>query len=108
MVGEWAAARTRDEAYEALRRARVPAAPVRNLLEVMEDPHMHARGMLHRVEHRDLGPVVLPHSPLRFPETPAPALLSSPHAGEHNRDVYGGLLGLSEQEIAELESEGVI
>ena len=108
LVGEWASGLTRDQAYEAARRARIPAAPVRDLLEVMEDRHMHERGMLERFEHRDLGTTVLPRSPLRFLDLPAPELASSPHAGEHNRDVYGGWLGLSDDGIAALERDRVI
>jgi crotonobetainyl-CoA:carnitine CoA-transferase CaiB-like acyl-CoA transferase len=108
IVARWAETRSREEAYAAVRRARVPCAPVRDLVEVMEDPHMHARGMLQRIDHRELGFVVLPHSPLRFLDTPPMEIVPSPLAGEHNREVYGDWLGLSEQELAELAERGVI
>ncbi len=108
LVGAWTAARTRTEAYDAVRSARVPAAPVRDLSEVIEDPHLHERGALARVAHRDLGTVVLPRSPLRLLDLPVPELTSSPHVGEHNRDIYGGWLGLSDAELATLERDGVI
>jgi crotonobetainyl-CoA:carnitine CoA-transferase CaiB-like acyl-CoA transferase len=108
LVGSWAASLTRDEAYRATRRARVPAAAVRDLVEVMEDPHMHERGMLQWFDHRELGRVVLPHSPLGFPETPREPLRASPSTGEHNREVYGRWLGLSDAELDALEGEGVI
>ena len=108
MVEDWTKQRTREQAYAALRRARVPAAPVRDLAEVIEDPHMHARGMLQHFEHRELGPVVLPHSPLRFLDTESLELASSPLAGEHNREVYGDWLGLSDEELAGLTRQGVI
>jgi crotonobetainyl-CoA:carnitine CoA-transferase CaiB-like acyl-CoA transferase len=108
LVGAWVRERTREEAWQAARAARVPAAPVRDLAEVMEDPHMHERGALQRVDHRELGPVVLPHSPLRFADAEPLEIQSSPLAGEHNREIYGGWLGLSEAELLELEREGVI
>jgi crotonobetainyl-CoA:carnitine CoA-transferase CaiB-like acyl-CoA transferase len=44
----------------------------------------------------------------RFSETPAHVRLPAPRPGEHNRYVFGDLLGLSSQEMAELEREGVI
>ena len=69
---------------------------------------MHERGALQRVDHRELGEVVLPHSPLRFLDLPALQLRSSPKAGEHNREIYGGWLGLSDDALAELAAEGVI
>lgn len=108
LVGAWAAGLTREEAYRAARRARVPAAPVRDLVEVMHDEHMHARGMLQHHRHRELGEVVLPHSPIHYAGEERTPLRSSPRAGEHNRDVYGAWLGLSAAELAVLEKDGVI
>jgi crotonobetainyl-CoA:carnitine CoA-transferase CaiB-like acyl-CoA transferase len=108
VVGAWAKLRTRSEAYAATRSARVPAAPVRDLAEVLEDPHMHERRALERIEHRELGPVVLPRSPLRLLDLPTPELVSSPQVGEHNREIYGDLLGLSDAELADLEQSGLI
>ena len=69
---------------------------------------MHERGMLQHVEHRELGPVVLPHSPLRFLDAEPEEITSSPLIGEHNREIYGGWLGLSEDQIQDLERDGVI
>jgi CoA:oxalate CoA-transferase len=98
----------RDALCDLLREHRVPCAPVRDLGEVVTDPHLHARGMLQTVEHPELGTIVVPHSPLRFegeerlPIEPAPAL------GEHNEDVLCGWLGLSRGELEELEREEII
>jgi crotonobetainyl-CoA:carnitine CoA-transferase CaiB-like acyl-CoA transferase len=98
----------RDALCDLLREHRVPCAPVRDLGEVVADPHLHARGMLQSVEHPELGTIVVPHSPLRFdgeerlPIEPAPAL------GEHNEDVLCGWLGLSRAELESLEQEEII
>ncbi len=108
LVADWASGLTRDEACAAAREARVPAAPVRDLIEVMEDPHMHERGMLQHFEHRELGELVLPSSPLVFHDAPPLPLESSPYAGEHNREIYADWLGHSDKQIAELERDGVI
>lgn len=107
-IADWSKGLSRAEAERLAREYRVPLAAVRDLDEVMNDRHMHERGMLQRVDHRDLGPVVLPHSPLRFPELGQLPLEPSPHLGEHNAEVYGGLLGLSEPERAALARDGVI
>ncbi len=108
IIAEWSATLTRAEAERTAREHRVPLAPVRDLGEVMNDPHMHERGMLQRVDHRDMGPVVLPHSPLRFPELGQLPLEPFPRLGEHNAEIYGELLDLSENELARLAEEGVI
>ncbi len=81
---------------------------MRNVAEVMSDPHMHGRGMLEWVDHPELGRVVLPNSPLRLHGTDKVASVPSPNIGEHNNDIYGGWLGLSGDEISELKAAGVI
>ncbi len=108
IVTDWSVSVTRSEAGRLVREHRVPAGVVRNLEEVMNDPHMHERGMLRHVDHRDLGRVVLPNSPLRFPDLGQVELEPCPRLGEHNAEVYGDLLGLSKDELAALARDGVI
>ena len=74
----WTGALTKAEIAEQGRRFRIPLSPVRDVTEVMHDPHMHERGMLEWVDHPDLGRVVLPTTPLRVHGTDvAPAWPSS-------------------------------
>jgi crotonobetainyl-CoA:carnitine CoA-transferase CaiB-like acyl-CoA transferase len=107
IIGDWTRGRRRDEAMATLRQARVPAAAVRDVGEVVEDRHLHARGALQHIDHPQLGDVVVPHSPLRFRGTPIAPLTPSPALGAHNREIYGEL-GLSDDEIAQLKEEGVL
>jgi crotonobetainyl-CoA:carnitine CoA-transferase CaiB-like acyl-CoA transferase len=108
IVTAWTSQLTKDEAASQARKFRIPCSPVRDVSEVMHDPHMHARGMLEWVDHPDLGRVVMPTSPIRLHETDVAAAMPSPHLGQHNDDVYGGWLGLTGDEIAALRAEGVI
>jgi crotonobetainyl-CoA:carnitine CoA-transferase CaiB-like acyl-CoA transferase len=108
LIERWACTLSRDAVMALLKRHRVPAAPVRDLREVMHDPHMHQRGMLETIDHPDLGPIVVPTSPLRYHGAGKVATTPSPTVGQHNGDVYGGWLGLSEDEIASLRRDGVI
>lgn len=108
LVGDWTAGRSKDEVFAMARKAHLPAAPVRALEEVINDPHLHQRGMLQRVDHPDLGSVVLPTTPLRLADAPVPKLTPSPRLGQHNASVYGDMLGLSAQRLAELKSARVI
>ena len=73
-----------------------------------DDAHMRARGMLETVDHPDLGPVVLPTTPLRLHGTDIAPSRPSPRVGQHNDEIYGGWLGLSAAEIAGLKAEGAI
>ncbi|MEE9279127.1 MAG: CoA transferase [Myxococcota bacterium] len=108
VIADWSKGVTRAEAERLARQHRIPLAPVRDLDEVRNDRHMHERGMLRWVEHRDMGRVVLPNSPLRFPDVGQLPLEPFPRLGEHNAEIYGGLLGLSGDDLSALAEEGVI
>ena len=108
LVMDWTKAHTRAEIFAATSQYKIPCAPVRDLMEILDDPHMHGRGMLEYAAHHDFGRVVLPNSPLRFHETEAVPLHTSPLVGEHNEEVYGALLGMGAAEIAALRAAGVI
>lgn len=108
VVQRWTETLGRDEIFAVTKRHRVPSAPVRDLREVMNDPHMHERGMLERIRHPELGDIVVPTSPLRFHGAGRIETTPSPRLGQHNDEVYGGWLGLGAEEIARLKREGVI
>ena len=53
-------------------------------------------------------PITVPNSPLRYRDTPQMKSAPSPELGQHNDEIYGGILGLSPAEIASLRKEGAI
>jgi crotonobetainyl-CoA:carnitine CoA-transferase CaiB-like acyl-CoA transferase len=108
LVEDWAKALTRDEIFALTQEHRVPSAPVRDLSEVVANAHMHERGMLEEIDHPKLGRITVPNSPLRYRDTPQMKSAPSPELGQHNDEIYGGILGLSPAEIASLRKEGAI
>ena len=108
LVGTWTATLDRAELVRLLLAHRVPHAPVRDLLEVMNDPNMHARGSLQRMHHPEFGDVVVPHSPIRFVGNPLVPLAPSARLGASNAEVFGEWLGLSEASIETLARDKVI
>lgn len=108
VVTAWTSTRTKAEVFAAARRHRIPCAPVRTAPEVMHDPHMHERGMLERIDHPELGSIIVPTTPLRLHGADRVATVPSPTIGQHNDEVYGGWLGLPAEEIAALRAAGVI
>jgi CoA:oxalate CoA-transferase len=108
IVSAWTSQLTKDEAIATARKFRIPCSPVRDVSEVMADPHMHERGMLEYVDHPDLGRVVLPTTPLRLHGAGVAPAQPSPRLGQHNEEIYGGWLGLSAAEIEELRQQKVI
>ncbi len=108
VVTAWTSMMTKDAVVATCKAGRIPAAPVRNALEVMEDRHMHARGMLERIDHPSLGPVVLPNSPLRLHGADRVPTIPSPKLGEHNQEIYGDWLGLGADGVAALKAAKAI
>jgi crotonobetainyl-CoA:carnitine CoA-transferase CaiB-like acyl-CoA transferase len=108
LVADWTQGLGTMECFALAKRHRIPLAPVREVDEVMHDRHMHERGMLKWIEHDEIGRIVVPTSPLRFHGADPVDTQPSPKLAQHNAEIYGGWLGLSAAEIAELEHDGVI
>ncbi len=108
MVTAWLASMTREEAVATTRKFGVSAAPVHDLDEVINDAGMHERGMLHWVDHPEVGRMCLPSSPLRVTDAPAPALKSSPFLNQHEEEVLVGVFGFTPEQRAALREAGTI
>jgi crotonobetainyl-CoA:carnitine CoA-transferase CaiB-like acyl-CoA transferase len=106
-LGTWTAARTADEASEALQRLRVPAAPILDLAAVAASRHLAARRMIGEVAHPAYGVVPLIDTPLATAAPRAGPWRLQPELGEHNREVIAALLGRGD-ELDELRREGVV
>jgi len=109
IIRDWAAARPAREIDRILNEAGVICGPVNTIADIFEDEHFWAREML--IEHEDpgfgkyIGPGIIP----KFSETPSEVRWSATwEEGSHNREVYGGLLGLSDDDLAALKEEGVL
>jgi CoA:oxalate CoA-transferase len=81
---------------------------VRNLAEVMNDPNMHARGSLQWIDHPEYGRIVVAHSPMRYDGIPLSPLRPSSRLGADNVHVYRDWLGVSDEELARLQDDGVV
>lgn len=108
LIENWTQTLTKNEVAHRMLAAKVPCAPVRQLLEVMHDENMHARGSLQWIDHPELGRVVLPHSPLVFEGTERKPILPSLPLGAGNAAVFGDWLGHSPEELAAYKADGVI
>ncbi|MFZ1997374.1 MAG: CoA transferase [Solirubrobacteraceae bacterium] len=108
IVGGWIAQRTLTQVMEAFDRHAVSAAPVMGVADLLADPHVQARGMIETVLDEELGPIRMPGVLPPLSRTPGRIRSTGPRLGEHNDDVYGELLGMSDDERAGLRAEGVI
>ena len=98
---------SRDEAVEHFVGLGLPCAPVFNVDETVEDPHLAARGMFVEVEHPLAGMVKVPNFPVVFSESPGEIRSAAPLLGAHSRELLVGVLGLSEERFGELVRLGV-
>jgi crotonobetainyl-CoA:carnitine CoA-transferase CaiB-like acyl-CoA transferase len=110
LVARWCAERNVEEVMEELQAARIPCGPVKDLDEIVDDPHVRATRMLEfsDLEIPGLEGVPIGGVPVRMSRTPGRVDQRAPRVGEHNGEVYGELLGYDEARLAELASSGVI
>ena len=86
----------------------VPCAPVNDIAAVFADPQVVHRGMKAELPHASGRAAAHAGSPLRFSRTPVRYTDSAPTLGAHTDSVLSGVLGLTDDEIAELRADGVI
>jgi formyl-CoA transferase len=110
IIGAWAAEREPDEIIATLSQAGVISGPINTVAEVVNDPQLQARGMFadhwdERVGRNVKGPGVIPV----LSESPGSVRnAGSARPGQHNDEVYSGLLGLSAGELTTLREQGVL
>ncbi len=108
-LARWCSRHDRDELVELLAKHGVPAAPVLAPRDIAANPHTRARGFFETVDHPVVGTHDLPGLPFRLSERGTGWLRSPPPTlGQHNDEVLGGVLGLSDDEIRGLRADGVI
>jgi crotonobetainyl-CoA:carnitine CoA-transferase CaiB-like acyl-CoA transferase len=108
IVGDWCRAHTAAEIEAIMVAAEVPVTRAYSIADIVADPHYAARGDIVTVDDPTLGPLKQPAVYPRLSATPGEIRRGAPKLGEHNDEVYGQLLGLTAEEIAQLRSDRVI
>jgi crotonobetainyl-CoA:carnitine CoA-transferase CaiB-like acyl-CoA transferase len=108
IINKWTRGQDTFELVQRLQAAGVPAGPVLRGPDLLEDPHYRERGTFVTVDHPQVGPRQYPGLPWKMSATPGEIRWPSPTLGQHNREIYGGLLGLDAEEVDALEANGVI
>lgn len=109
IVGSWVAGHDAAEVDRLMNDNGIVCGLVYTIADIFEDPQFRARDMLVEMEDPDLGTIVAPGVVPRLSETPGEARWTgSWRLGCHNREIYGGLLGLADDELAALAEAGVI
>jgi formyl-CoA transferase len=107
VIESWTDKHTKHEAMETLAGAGVPCGAVLDSGEILGDEDLIARGMVVTVEHPTRGKFTMPGNPVRLSASPT-TVTPAPLLGEHNAEVYGALLGIGRDELAQLARDRVI
>lgn len=108
MVEKMVAEMTRDEAINYFVKYGLPVAPVYDLHDVVDDPHVKARNMIIEINHPKAGKIRTINFPIKFSNTPVDEMRPSPLMGQNNKEIIVGLLGYTEKEYIEFEKSGVV
>ena len=108
IIGKWVKGLTADEAMEILEEAGVPSDYMRNVADLAEDPHMAAREAIIDFDHPTKGKIKIPGVFPKFSNHPGKVEHLGRNLGADNEEIYGGRLGMSADDIAQLKNKGVI
>jgi crotonobetainyl-CoA:carnitine CoA-transferase CaiB-like acyl-CoA transferase len=107
-IAAWTSARDPEAAMKELQAAGIAAGVARLPIELLQDPQLHARGFIQQVDRAFIGKHPQPSMPFREGDQPFAIRRAPPTLGQHNHEILGGLLGLSEAEIIKLARDGII
>jgi crotonobetainyl-CoA:carnitine CoA-transferase CaiB-like acyl-CoA transferase len=109
VVKRWTKAHTAGELFEIGQLMRFPWAPIQSPKDVSQSPQLKARALLSPVEYPEIKTrVPCPNLPFGYDSLEIKSSRRAPLIGEHNTEVLQGELGLTDKEIEQLRSEGVI
>jgi len=98
-----------DEIYEKVNNAGIPCAPIYDIEQVVNDPHIAGdREMFVEMDHPKAGKLKVTGSHIKLSGTPSGVRTPSPILGQHNEEVLGELLGLTGEDLKALREEGAI
>jgi benzylsuccinate CoA-transferase BbsF subunit len=107
IISSWTRERDHYQAMHLLQADGVPAGAVLKGSETINDPHLEARGFWDMVDNPEAGTYKQTTLPWMLSKSPRQTSVSSAGLGEHNFQVFNGLLGLSSDEINALVDEGI-
>ncbi len=107
LVGGWTANFTPEEAMTRMQAAGVPAGVVKNAADICDDPQLRQRNLFWTLNHPEIGLYNHLGQSFELSKTPAQAGMPSPRLGEHTEYVCTKILGMADEEFAELVGTGV-
>jgi len=107
LIEEWTIGHNKWEVLAKLNAHNIPCGPILSTKEIIEDTSLAENEIVVKVDHPQRGEFTTVGMPIKMSDSPA-EIQTSPLLGEHNRDIYGKELGVTDTELTELKSNGVI
>jgi len=104
----WAKDKSSYEIMDTLQNVGIAATPVESAEMIFDDPHYQERELMELVDHPSTGPHFMPGISWKMSKTPGAFRWPTPRLGEHNEEIFSELIGLKDEELDQLEAEGVI
>ena len=108
IIAQWAKELTAEEGLKICDDAGVPADIIRNIADLAQDPHMREREAVMEFDDSEKGKVLIPGVFPKLAKAPGRVEFLGAKLGEFNKEIYGDMLGLSDDELNMLGEKGII
>jgi formyl-CoA transferase len=108
LIGEWSSTLPTRELLELMDLHGVPAGLIYRPPDMLKDPQFVAREAIVSVRDPQYGELKMQNVAPKLSETPGRVRSVGPALGQHNDEVYGGLLQLTEERMKRLKNCNVI
>lgn len=108
LVEQWTVDYPPQEVMSRMQAAGVPAGVTESGEDLVADPQLNHRGTFVILEHPEIGPHIYQPPPFKLSKTPAEITMPAPCLGQHNEYILKEVLGMSDDEVADLLIAGVL
>jgi formyl-CoA transferase len=108
LVDDWTRTLTVDGVIDAMNKAGVPVGRIYRAPEMLDDAHFQARDAIVRLPHKLFGSLAMQNVAPKLSETPGQVRSAGPELGEHNDEIYRGLLNFDDAKLADLKARGIV
>jgi crotonobetainyl-CoA:carnitine CoA-transferase CaiB-like acyl-CoA transferase len=108
-IESWTMQHTVSEVTDIILSRGIPAGPIFDVAQIVEDEHISTvREMIVEVDHPVIGRMKVNGNPVKMMETMPRIYRPGPTLGQHNQEIYGGMLGYTTEELADFREKGII
>jgi formyl-CoA transferase len=108
IVSDWTRTIDADELEALMDKHGIPSGKIYRAPEMLADPHFEARNAIIKTLHPEFGELLMQNVAPKLSATPGSVRLPGPGLGQHNEEIYGGLLDYDAERMAKLTEAGII